>query len=182
MDRGNKRDGERLSQRERVRKKKMYRQIVKQLAFQLLTAFHVNVLDWHFLHIPAPTSLPPHTHTHSLSFHLFYSSILSVSRRIKESGRRGKGQEERASREWRRREGKKNRETGEIRLSPGLAKGQSWQARRLNCRVKILFIILCSLFPNSPLLCHSQCPASMFPTPGFIRHCWAARKGTFSVQ
>ena len=70
MDRGNKRDGERLSQRERVRKKKMYRQIVKQLAFQLLTAFHVNVLDWHFLHIPAPAlslslSPPKHTHTHT---------------------------------------------------------------------------------------------------------------------
>lgn len=64
----------------------MYRQIVKQLAFQLLTAFHVNVWDWHFLHIPAYTLHPPphpptsHTHTHTPSLHLLYFSTLPVSR------------------------------------------------------------------------------------------------------
>lgn len=90
---------ERLKQeRKGWEKKKMYRQIVKQLAFQLLTAFHVNVWDWHFLH-PLTPGLPPHTHmlsislslsfTLSLSLHLFYFGTLSVSRRIKETGRRG---------------------------------------------------------------------------------------------
>ena len=129
----------------------------------------------------ARTHTHTHRHTHSLFLPLFYSSILSVSRRIKE-GKATEGAGGESEKGVKEEGGKKNREKGEIRLSPGLAKGQSWQARRLNCRVKILFIILCSLFPNSPLLCHTQYPASMFPTPGFIRHCWAARKGTFSVQ
>lgn len=115
---------------------------------------------------------PPRTHT-PFSFHLFYSSTLSVSIRIKERGRRRVSECEGSEGG---REGEKKRETGEIRLSPGLAEGQSWQARRLNCWVKILFIIICSLFPNSPLLCCSQCPASTSPSPGFIRHCWAVRK------
>ncbi len=138
----------------------------------------------------ARTHTHTHTHTHtlpsltSLSLSLFPSLLLQYTLCQQKNKREGKAREAGGESEKGVKEegGKKKTETGEIRLSPGLAKGQSWQARRLNCRVKILFIILCSLFPNSPLLCHSQCPASMFPTPGFIRHCWAARKGTFSVQ
>lgn len=152
------------------KKKKMYRQIVKQLAFQLLTAFHVNVLDWHFLHIPAPNTP---THTHSL---FFPSLLLQYTLCQHKNKREGQEESEWVWREWRWEGGEKNRGTGGIRLSPGLAEGQSWQARRLNCWVKILFIIIRSLFPNSPLLCRGQCPASTSPSPGFIRHCWAVRK------
>lgn len=124
-----------------------------------------------------PPAQHTHTHTHTpFPFQLFYSSTLSVSIRIKERGRRrvseckGSGGGREGGKE------KKNRETGEIRLSLGLAEGQSWQAWRLNCWLKILFIITRSLFPNSPLLYRGQCPASMSHSQGFIRHCWAVRK------
>lgn len=148
----------------------MYRQIVKQLAFQLLTAFHVNVWDWHFLHIPTqpsppypPTPTRTHRHTHTPSPTSVYFLCQQKNKR-EGKAREGPGGE-RVRREWRRSRGRKTEKQKKSRLLPGLAKGQSWQARRLNCRVKILFIILGSLFPNSPLLCHSQCPASMFPHP-----------------
>lgn len=73
----------------------MYRQIVKQLAFQLLTAFHVNVLDWHFLHIPAPTRNPPtHTHTPSLSPSLLLQYSLCQQKNKREGKvREGAGEE-----------------------------------------------------------------------------------------
>lgn len=113
-----------------------------------------------------PPPPPPPTHTHTPSLHLFYFGTLPVSRRIKKEGKTrewaGGDSEKGVNEEG---EFKKRRKKRENRLLLGLAKGQSWQAWRLNCRVKILFIILCSLFPNSPLLCHSQSPASMSPPP-----------------
>lgn len=115
---------------------------------------------------------PPRTHS------LFFPSLfLQYTLCLYKNKRVGQEESEWVRREWRWEGGEKNRETGEIRLSAGLAEGQSWQARRLNCWVKILFIIIRSLFPNSPLLCYGQCPASTSPSPGFIRHCWAVRTG-----